>query len=206
MFFEVNIVAAIQKIFQRHRPLLTVRHTTIGTPCRVDAEAFIADIFRCHYGAQVRHFAPNLMLIKDAERILAAVGWRCAGEDRLFLETYLNEPIEEAVSRLAGQAVRREAIVEVGNLAVDRPGYSVDVILMLAHHLNQLGYEWVVFTATRELIGIFRRVGLPPLALAQADPGRLGEQAADWGTYYDSQPVVVAGRIRLALDKVNVHD
>lgn len=205
MFTEVIIVAAIQKIFQTRRPASTVRHTIVGAPRRVQAEAFIGDIFRRHYGAEVRSFAPNLMLLEDAGRITAAAGWRCAGEDRLFLETYLDEPIEAAVARLAGQPVRREAIVEVGNLAADRAGGSVDVILNLARHLDRLGYEWVAFTATRELIGIFRRLGLPPLALAPADPERLGADAADWGSYYDSRPIVVAGRIALALEMVKRH-
>ena len=198
-------VAATQKIFQTRQPVATLRHTIVGGPQRAQAEAFIADVFRRHYGAKVRSFAPNLMLLGDGERITATAGWRCAGEDRLFLETYLDEPIETSVARLAGQPVRREAIVEVGNLAADRPGGSVDVILNLARHLDRLGYEWVVFTATRELIGIFRRLGLPPLALACADPARLGPDAADWGSYYDSQPVVVAGRIRLALEMVKRH-
>lgn len=198
-------MAAIQKILQTRRPLPTVRHTVVGAPQRMAAESFIADIFRRHYGAEVRSFAPNLMLLEDAGRIAAAAGWRCAGEDRLFLETYLDEPIEAAVARLAGQPVRREAIVEVGNLAADRAGGSVDVILNLARHLDRLGYEWVAFTATSELIGIFRRLGLPPLALAPADPDRLGADAADWGSYYDSRPIVVAGRIALALEMVKRH-
>ena len=205
MFNEIIIVAAIQKIFQTRRPVATVRHTIVGAPRRAQAEAFIGDIFRRHYGATVRSFAPNLMLLEDNERITAAAGWRCAGEDRLFLETYLDEPIEAAVARLAGQPVKREAIVEVGNLAADRPGGSVDVILNLARHLDRLGYEWVAVTATRELIGIFRRLGLPPLALAPADPERLGADAADWGSYYDSRPIVVAGRIALALEMVKRH-
>ena len=98
-----------------------------------------------------------------------------------------------------------QQIVEVGNLAADRAGGSVDVILNLARHLDRLGYEWVAFTATRELIGIFRRLGLPPLALAPADPDRLGADAADWGSYYDSRPIVVAGRIALALEMVKRH-
>lgn len=205
MFSKVIIVAAIQKIFQTRRPLATVRHTIVGTPRRAQAEAFIGDIFRRHYGAEVRSFAPNLMLLEDSGRITAAAGWRCAGEDRLFLESYLDEPIEAAVARLAGQPVRREAIIEVGNLAADRAGGSVDVILNLARHLDRLGYEWVAFTATSELIGIFRRLGLPPLALAPADPERLGADAADWGSYYDSRPIVVAGRIALALEMVKRH-
>ena len=100
-----------------------------------------------------------------------------------------------------GQAVPRNRIVEVGNLAAERPGSSVDLILLLAAHLDLLGFEWVVFTATRELIGIFRKLGLAPLALAPADPERLGARAGAWGRYYDNAPVVVAGRIRLALEK-----
>lgn len=198
-------MAAIPKILQTRRPAASVRHTIVGAPRRAAAEAFIGEVFQRHYGAVVRSFAPNLMLLEDGDRISAAAGWRCAGEDRLFLETYLDEPIEAAVARLAGQPVKREAIVEVGNLAADRPGGSVDVILNLARHLDRLGYEWVAFTATRELIGIFRRLGLPPLALAPADPSRLGADAADWGSYYESQPVVVAGRIALALEMVKRH-
>ena len=42
---------------------------------------------------------------------------------------------------------------------------------------------------------------VPLLALAKADPTRLGAAAADWGSYYESAPVVVAGRIRLALER-----
>ena len=198
-------MAATQKILQTRQPVSTVRHTIVGAPHRPIAEAFIADVFERHYGATIKNFAPNLMLLERGEHIAAAAGWRCAGEDQLFLENYLDLPIEAAVARLAGQPVRREAIVEVGNLAATRAGGSVDVILSLAAHLDRLGYEWVVFTATNELIGIFRRLGLPPLALAPADPSRLGEQAADWGSYYDSKPVVVAGRIRLALDMVKRH-
>jgi hypothetical protein len=76
-------------------------------------------------------------------------------------------------------------------------------MLTLAAHLDRLGFEWVVFTATSELIGILRRLGLPPLALASADPDRLGEKAHQWGSYYATHPVVVAGRIRLALEKAN---
>jgi len=205
VFNEVIIVAAIQKIFQTRRPVAMVRHTIVGAPRRAEAEAFISDIFRRHHGAEVKRFAPNLMLLEDTGRITAVAGWRCAGEDRLFLETYLDEPIETAIARLAGQAVKREAIVEVGNLAADRPGSSVDVILNLARHLDRLGYEWVVVTATRELLGIFRRLGLPSLALAPADPARLGDEAANWGNYYDTRPIVVAGRIALALEMVKRH-
>lgn len=198
-------MAAIQKILASRQQSPTIRHTIAGAPRRAAAEQFIADTFLRRHGAEVRHFAPNLLLLENGERILAAAGWRCAGEDCLFLETYLDEPIEDAFSHLAGQPIRREAIVEVGNLAAARAGGTIDVILALARHLDRLGYEWVAFTATRELISILRRLGLPPLALAPADPARLGPESSDWGRYYDNQPIVVGGRIALALEMVKRH-
>ena len=75
------------------------------------------------------------------------------------------------------------------------------MIATLSDHLHGLGYEWVVFTATRELIGIFARIGLPLPVVARADPVRLGTTAAAWGSYYDRDPIVVAGRIRLAFER-----
>lgn len=172
-----------------------------GSPRRPEAEAFIRAVFARHYGAEVSSFAPDLMLLEQGGRTLAATGWRAAGAGPLFLERYLDQPIEAALARLAGQAVRRERIVEVGNLAAIRPGSSLHVILELGAYLDRQGYEWVVFTATRELIGIFTRLGLPPLALAPAEPARLGAEAAAWGRYYDTAPIVVAGRIRLGLER-----
>ena len=178
-----------------------IRHTVAGVPRHADAEGFVASVFARHYGATVDHFAPHLMTLEDAGEIAAVAGWRGAGEESLFLENYLDQPVEDAVSALAGRPVERRHIVEVGHLAVERRGASVDVILTLAAHLDRLGFEWVVFTATHQLIGIFGRLGLPPLALAPADPARLGADAARWGSYYTKHPVVVAGRIRLGVER-----
>jgi hypothetical protein len=196
---------ASRHLMRNHLPQLGVTHTTIGSPRRREAEDFIRARFAEHYNATVPGFAPNLMLLENDERVVAATGWRCAGSEALYLESYLDAPIEQLMARLAGQPVRRDRIVEVGNLAADRPGASIDVVLALSRHLDSLGYEWVVFTATRELIGIFSRLGLPLLALAAADPARLGAQAGAWGSYYETAPVVVAGKIRTALERAALH-
>jgi hypothetical protein len=176
-------------------------HTAAGSPRRHEAESFIRKVFAQHYDADVATFAPNLMLLEEDRRVIAAAGWRSAGTETLFLEHYLDMPIEAAMAQLADQPVQRERIVEVGHLASDKQGSSIHVILALAEHLAQQGHEWVVFTATRELLGIFARLGLPLLALAPADPARLGQAAAAWGRYYDTQPIIVAGKIRLGLEK-----
>src|SRR5690606_10001656 len=113
----------------------SVSHVVAGHPRRHAAEAFIRATFRQAYAADVPAFAPNLMLLDQDARPLAALGWRSAAEEGLFLERYLDAPIEREIGRLAGQAVPRNRIVEVGNLAAERPGSSVDLILLLAAHL-----------------------------------------------------------------------
>lgn len=194
-------MAATANPLDRRSAGLSVRHTVVGTPGRPMAEAFIAATFRARYGATLRGFTPNLVVLDRAGAIYAAAGWRCAGDEALFLEAYLDQPVEQLIGRLAGQPVARHSIVEVGHLSSVRRGGSVDVIASLSRHLARLGFEWVVFTATAELISIFNRLSLPLLALAPADPARLGAAAADWGSYYDTPPVVVAGPIRLALQR-----
>ena len=106
------------------------------------------------------------------------------------------------IGQRAGIQIDRERIVEVGNLASDRAGGSLDIILHMARHLHRAGFEWVVFTATQQLIGIFTKLGLPLLALSVADATRLGDAANDWGSYYETQPIVVTGPIRLAIERM----
>lgn len=181
-----------------------VRAVQIDTdsPRREEAEEFIHSVFQRHHAARVSSFAPQLLLIETPGQVLAAAGWRGAGEQQLFLERYLDDPVDVLLARLTGQPLSRGRVVEVGHLASEKAGASLHVIVALARHLAQAGYEWVVFTATRELVRLFTRLGLPLLALAKADPARLGDEAAAWGRYYDTQPVVVAGRIRLGLERV----
>jgi hypothetical protein len=187
---------------QATMPKVTALHAPLGSPRRAAAEAFIRDIFASHYNARVSTFAPNLLLIEKHHAIMAATGWRSAQAETLFLERYLATPIENHIAKLANQPVLRERIVEVGHLASQKAGASVHIIRELASHLNEQGFEWVVFTATQELIGIFSKLGLPLLALAVADPNCLGADANNWGSYYDTQPIVVAGKIRLALQRL----
>ena len=181
---------------------VTLTHVNTTSVQRSVAEAFVRDVFAEHYQASVSSFAPTLTLFEKEAQLIAAAGWRSAGDEALFLERYLDAPIEHSVAQLAGHKIARERIVEVGNLAATRQGSSVHVIFLLAEHFHRSGFEWVVFTATHELVRIFNRLGLPLLALAPADPSRLGDEAAAWGSYYDTKPIVVAGRIRLGLERI----
>jgi hypothetical protein len=165
-------------------------------PARDSFEHFIATRFRRAYGARVTHFLPHLLGVRDGlDRCQAAAGYAAAEAQPLFLEQYLDHPIERVIGAALGRAVTRSGIVEVGNLAAVSAGMARELIPQLARHLHRLGYRWVAFTATRALRNAFHRLGLSPLPLAPADPARLADRGASWGTYYDQEPVVMAGKI-----------
>jgi hypothetical protein len=170
----------------------------IGAPQRDRIEACIVDVYRGRYGARICHWAPTLVGLVGDGRILAAAGYRDASGP-LFLERYLAAPVEAVIAARAGARVTRREIVEVGHFAASEAGEGKRLLPVLARHLSQCGYRWVVSTATRELRVLLAHLGMRPLALARADPGPLGADAADWGSYYEHEPIVVAGDLRRSL-------
>lgn len=164
---------------------------------RAALEQFIRQRFELQHGARIRHFMPCLFGLENpAGQLLGAVGVRSAGNGSLFLERYLDEPIHEAIgARLGHTEPGRGELVEVGNLAADNPGAARLLIVALTDLLVALGFRWVTFTGTPTLLNSFQRLGLTPIALGEADPARMGAELADWGSYYDSRPLVMAGDI-----------
>lgn len=172
----------------------------LDDPCRAEVERFIAAVYAERFGARVRGFAPHLVSLCDAEgHLVAAAGYRFAHQAPLFLERYLDEPIEAVLGRRASATPQRGHVVEVGHLAAARAGEGRRLILALGPHLAARGGQWVVSTLTEELRHLFVRIGVTPLALGLADPARLGDDATDWGRYYEHRPVVLAGHLPAAL-------
>ncbi len=172
----------------------------VGDPQRGEVEAFVRGVYRERFGAAVRGFAPVLVALRDETgALLAAAGYRAADTGPLFLERYLDAPIEQRLQMASGAPVPRRRIAEVGHLAAARAGEGRRLIALMAPLLAQGGFDWIVSTLTQELRQLFVRLGVAPLALGVADPDKLGEQAADWGSYYDHRPLVQAGHLRHAL-------
>lgn len=188
-----------------HAPPLALRlPDPPGMPLdRARIERFIRERFADRHGARVTRFMPCLLQLVDAEgAIQAAIGARSAADGPLFLERYLDRPAEIEIGRLLGAAPPRERIAEIGNLAALGPGRARLLIIALAELLAAEGYDWVAFTGTREVLNSFRRLGLAPLPLCPADPARMGEELSEWGRYYGSGPLVMAGDIRSGLARL----
>lgn len=178
-------------------PGYVVEYVGAGDPARAGLEAFIAAAFFKSYGAELSHFCATLLGCRGAHgQWIAALGYSLAADGPLFLEQYLDAPLEQEIGARAGQAVERSRIVEVGNLAAGHAGAARALIVSMTRLLHSHGLHWVAFTATASLLNSFTRLRLKPGVLAEADPRRLPDAGQRWGTYYNAQPQVMFGDIR----------
>jgi Thermostable hemolysin len=186
----------------RPEPRDAVPHSTFArmrcvgpvAPERAAIEGFIAARYSAAFGASLRRFMPWLAAFEDgAGDLHAALGLRAADFEPLFIERYLDAPVEDAISALYGNAVPRASIIEVGNFAARHAGDTRRMIHALVERLADCDYRYVVFAATAGLRNAFARLGLSPASLGPADPLRLGAERADWGNYYAGDPQVLVG-------------
>lgn len=180
----------------RERPLTLQLAPPAPGARRAALEAFIGERFAEHYQARIRHFMPCLLGLHAADgQVQGVVGLRSAQRRTLFLERYLDQPIEQRLAWHTGRTVPREEIVEVGNLAAFGAASARLLIVALTDLLVAQGFRWVVFTGTPMVLNSFQRLALSPLSLGPADPLRMGDELADWGSYYASRPQLLAGEI-----------
>ena len=123
----------------------------------------------------------------------AAAGYTPAAAGALFLEHYLDQPVEDVLARVLGRRVPRGQIVEVGNLASAARGFGGRFLPALRRHLVERGFAWAVFTATREVRGILQHFAFDARTLAPAAASCLPDGGAGWGRYYAHEPSVMAG-------------
>jgi hypothetical protein len=157
----------------------------------------ITNIFRKTYNADiVVTYACLLGFMNAQDKPLAALGIRYAAEESpLFLERYLDKPVDVCLQAITGERIARHTIAEAGNLASSGKADILMLLYGLACHLDHEGISTILFTGTALLKRYLHSLGLYPHVLAEADPARLGEDAARWGTYYATRPKVMAGNV-----------
>lgn len=179
------------------RPLgtsLRVATVETGSRERSEVEAFVSDAFARKHEATVTSFMPTLLSFRDpAGALRGAVGLRGAGEDSLYLEQYLDRPVESAIAFATGRPIRRRQVVEVGNLAGANCRTAVRMVALLPADLLTRDFQWIVFTATSAVREILLGFGAPLIELGRAERARVAFGSDRWGTYYETDPRVFAG-------------
>jgi len=167
------------------------------SPGRHALEAEIRDCYAHHFGARIEAFMPWLLRVtcrEDGAR--GVIGLRPASRERLYLEDYLERPVEEAIAAVAGHPVPRTAVVEIGQLAVESRRVVVPLFRELVPFLLQQGFGWVCFTATGPVRSLLARAGLAGCELASAREACVAARADAWGDYYRHDPRVIVGDLR----------
>ena len=185
------------------QPSLPSFHPSVQPSYRVDAHLqpderileFVQQRFALHHDARIEQLLPWQCTLSDEQgTLLASAGFKPASDGPLFLEHYLETPVEQQLASALQQPVLRDDILEVGNLAA-LDGHGRLLILALVQYLVEQRYRYVAFTATDQVRALFRSLGLQPHFLQSARRD-LVPQPERWGRYYDHDPKVVAGDIR----------
>jgi hypothetical protein len=170
---------------------------------RRDIERLIEVAFAERFGSKVTQHYPVLMSVHgDDGGVLSAVGFRAAADEPLFLEQYLDGSIEASLSRHLGTPVTRDKIVEIGSLASAGSGASIFLFVALSAYLRARGFSHAVATATKSVRRVFQFFDFGVVELGTARRCALGDHGADWGSYYEHDPKVVAGAIGIGADRL----
>ncbi len=161
-------------------------------------QTLIQDRYRAVHGAIPAGDYPNYCSVGPSNAPFAALGYRMAGAQPLFLECYLDRPVEQVVSERLGRQVDRQRIVEIGDHASRRPAATLILWHDAARSLAGQA-EIAVAVLTRSVRDMLERLGVPLIELAPARIEAVGTAAAQWGRYYDAMPIVCAGDIGTGL-------
>ena len=178
----------------------------IVSPCAGDSphrealEQYISCIFTSAYNARILEYLPLLFSLESDDCYSAALGLRSAATP-LFCEQYLDSTVEDEARLLYGASVERRRIMELGNLVASSPGQSALLYLLVTAALHEAGIEYLLFAANKPVRASIQRSGFTPKVIRVAEKNRLGEQAKNWGTYYEGEPIVMLADIALTMDQ-----
>ena len=164
-----------------------------GAPGYDNACRYIQRRFQRQYEAHITHFMPIIAMMHRDGVIKAAAGLRQATSDQpLFVEHYLNAPVErEIAQRLGAPAHDRHRIAEIGNLAATGPGAIPGLFTYYAALLEAMNISWLACNATPQVQAIIQHLGLPFQTLVPAERDRVPDSIT-WGRYYDNPSHVMA--------------
>ena len=204
----VNQLSTTKK---RRKPRLLLPYTAVEmddefSTRRNEIEHFIVRCYQQRYHAKLDSFLPYFLSAYYEDKLSATLGFQLARTTRqLFLEQYFNRPVEQVLSDLQKHAIYRNEIVEVGNLSSARHGDSQVLFILITAILAQAGYQWVVFTATNEVMKLLSRLSIETTPICYADKKQLADHGKTWGSYYDGAPRVVCGHLPEAYSLLTKH-
>ncbi|MBL1320880.1 MAG: thermostable hemolysin [Methylophaga sp.] len=195
---------------RKERLLLThmpIRFDADPSVEKVEVDDYVKQRFAEVYNATIDTFEPYILSTSNDKGISATIGFQPAATKKpLFLENYLTSTVEETLAVVLKQDVKREHIVEVGNLSSsDKGGASRILFILSVAILHQADFKWVTFTATNQVQRLLSKLNLTTVSICEADPTELTDRGESWGSYYTDRPQVVVGNLSDAIEQLKCH-
>ncbi len=160
---------------------------------RLNIEEFIKTAFQKKYNAKISFFYPNFIVVYKNQTLVGVLGWQKGNNNKFFLECYLEHNIENVIKTKIGIDLKRDEIIEIGNLATIDSYASFCLFAHVFNNLNTLSSKFIVFTATRSLLSILIKMKITTYILSEAKSSCLNkEDITNWGSYYEHKPIVIA--------------
>lgn len=163
-----------------------------------DAFALSVIEYRRHFDCDLQNAYPAYFCLLRGGRLLGVCGFR-GGDSALFLEQYLDAPVQQLISASFDCDLQRDHLVELGGFAVRRGALALPFMSLVAPALLAVGYHYAVATATMPVRRCVSQLGVPFKRLAAAKQERLHGDDRHWGNYYQMRPAVIAGPISDAI-------
>lgn len=178
---------------------IKIEALSVDSETRAAVECFIQRGYLNTYQANINITTPYLIALEKCA-LKSALGVR-SGKQTLFTEQYLALPIEQELS-MRGFHTKRSEIAEIAHLYSNAKVFTVPLMLVTALALQFKGFSSMVFTGTEHVINLIKRTGIKVEQIANADASMLSSSDDNWGTYYDTQPVVACIALQDVIDVI----
>lgn len=162
---------------------------------------FARQAYEKRLSCELEHYYPAYLVYGNSQEIYAVVGMRCAIDEPLFIEHYLDKPIEQL---LDGGRTDRADIVELGCFAANDTRSAFHLMAGSAAYLQSKGFGYVVCAANRSIQRCLSKLNIPVDILGNVDPSRVPGGADAWGNYYEGDPRIMAGSIHAGCEAIHL--
>ncbi len=154
-------------------------------------EDYIYRSFKKKYSANVKYSFPYVLTLNYKKRICAAAGIRLAESGPLFLERYLQYPVEQETGMCFKTAVRRESIVELSNIISVWRGNNKLLLMLLIDLLHKVNREWLLLLSNREVEDALKKINFTTIRLSDISAKILNGEKEQWGSYFNDNSRII---------------
>ena len=173
---------------------------------RKEVENFVSQSYKQHFGANLKSFFPEILCVREINsgKLIGAVGFRFAHQQKLFSECYLQKPVEQLIACHEIKPIERKKILELGNFAVENSKHIKTVITLASRIIKNSQADWTVYTLTLPIKFHFKKLDIELNSLGLADISAVNGAAADWGSYYSYRPTVYYSSVQNNMNEQQV--